>query len=32
MIAGMQEYTAVEALYQFVLDDTYDLVVLDTPP
>ncbi len=32
MIAGMQEYTAVEALHQFVLDDTYDLVVLDTPP
>lgn len=32
MVAGMQEYTAVEALYTFVQDDTYDLVVLDTPP
>ena len=32
MIAGMQEYTAVEALYEFVRDDRYDLVVLDTPP
>lgn len=32
MIAGMQEYTAVEALHAFVRDDTYDLVILDTPP
>ncbi len=32
MIAGMQEYTAVEALHAFVGDDQYDLVVLDTPP
>lgn len=32
MIAGMQEYTAVEALHDFVRDDTYDLVILDTPP
>ncbi len=32
MIAGMQEYTAVEALYDFVRDDHYDLVILDTPP
>ena len=32
MIAGMQEYTAVEALHGFVKDDSYDLVVLDTPP
>ncbi len=32
MIAGMQEYMAVEALHEFVRDDRYDLVVLDTPP
>ena len=32
MIAGMQEYTAMEALYQFVETGRYDLVVLDTPP
>lgn len=32
MIAGMQEYTAVEALHGFVKEDRYDLVVLDTPP
>jgi anion-transporting ArsA/GET3 family ATPase len=32
MIAGMQEYMAVEALHAFVRDDRYDLVVLDTPP
>ncbi len=32
MIAGMQEYTAVEALHGFVRDDVYDLVILDTPP
>ena len=32
MIAGMQEYTAMEALHGFVLEGTYDLVVLDTPP
>jgi anion-transporting ArsA/GET3 family ATPase len=32
MIAGMQEYMAVEALHDFVRDDRYDLVVLDTPP
>ncbi len=32
MVAGMQEYTAVEALYQFVQADRYDLVILDTPP
>jgi anion-transporting ArsA/GET3 family ATPase len=32
MVAGMQEYTAVEALHGFVKDDHYDLVVLDTPP
>lgn len=32
LIAGMHEYTAVEALHQFIRDDRYDLVVLDTPP
>ncbi len=32
MVAGMQEYTAVEALHDFVKDDAYDLVILDTPP
>jgi len=32
VIAGMQEYTAVEALHGFVRDEQYDLVVLDTPP
>jgi anion-transporting ArsA/GET3 family ATPase len=32
LIAGMQEYAAVEALHGFIVDDRYDLVVLDTPP
>lgn len=32
MIAGMQEYTAVEALHEFVTSGKYDLVILDTPP
>ena len=32
MIAGLQEYAAVEALYQFLTQGRYDLVVLDTPP
>lgn len=32
MVAGMQEYTAVEALCNFVESDRYDLVILDTPP
>ena len=32
MVAGMQEYTAVEALCNFVDSDRYDLVILDTPP
>ena len=32
MIAGMQEYMAVEALHEFVVSGRYDLVVLDTPP
>jgi len=32
MIAGMQEYAAIESLHGFVTDGRYDLVVLDTPP
>ena len=32
MVAGMQEYTAVQSLYEFVREDAYDLVILDTPP
>jgi anion-transporting ArsA/GET3 family ATPase len=32
IIAGMQEYTAAEALYDLASEGTYDLVVLDTPP
>ncbi len=32
MIAGMQEYTAMEALHGFVQQGTYDVVILDTPP
>jgi anion-transporting ArsA/GET3 family ATPase len=32
LVAGMQEYTAAEALYGFVESGEYDLVVLDTPP
>lgn len=32
MLAGMQEYTAMEALHGFVTRGQYDLVVLDTPP
>ena len=32
MVAGMQEYTAVEALHTFLQDDAYDLIILDTPP
>ena len=32
IVAGMQEYTAAEALYTLANDDRYDLVVLDTPP
>lgn len=32
MVAGMQEYTAVQALYEFVEQDVYDLIILDTPP
>jgi anion-transporting ArsA/GET3 family ATPase len=32
IVAGMQEYTAAEALYTLASDGKYDLVVLDTPP
>ncbi len=32
MVAGMHEYTAMEALHRLVLEGRYDLVVLDTPP
>ena len=32
LAAGMQEYTAAEALYELVSTGRYDLVVLDTPP
>ncbi len=32
MVAGMHEYTAMEALYRLVNAGRYDLVVLDTPP
>jgi anion-transporting ArsA/GET3 family ATPase len=32
LVAGMQEYTAAEALYGFVENGAYDIVILDTPP
>jgi anion-transporting ArsA/GET3 family ATPase len=32
LVAGMQEYTAAEALFQLAEDGAYDLLVLDTPP
>jgi anion-transporting ArsA/GET3 family ATPase len=32
LVAGMQEYTAAEALYELASSGRYDLVVLDTPP
>ena len=32
IVAGMQEYTAAEALYTLSTEGKYDLVVLDTPP
>lgn len=32
LVAGMQEYTAAEALYELSTSGTFDLVVLDTPP
>jgi anion-transporting ArsA/GET3 family ATPase len=32
LVAGMQEYTAAEALYTLAEEKRYDLIVLDTPP
>jgi anion-transporting ArsA/GET3 family ATPase len=32
IVAGMQEYTAAEALYTLASEGRYDFVVLDTPP
>ncbi len=32
MVAGMQEYTAVQAMYEFTESGRYDLIILDTPP
>ncbi len=32
LVAGMQEYTAAEALYSFAESRRYDLLILDTPP
>jgi len=32
LVAGMQEYTAAEALFDLSTSGKYDLVVLDTPP
>lgn len=32
IVAGMQEYTAVEAMYQYDAQGAYDLIILDTPP
>lgn len=32
IVAGMQEYTAVEALHQFLNEERFDLIILDTPP
>ena len=32
MVAGLQEFAAVEALHIFVHEGRYDLVILDTPP
>jgi anion-transporting ArsA/GET3 family ATPase len=32
LVAGMQEYTAAEALFDLSSSGRYDLVVLDTPP
>lgn len=32
LVAGMQEYTAAEALYELASSGRYDLVILDTPP
>jgi anion-transporting ArsA/GET3 family ATPase len=32
LVAGMQEYTAAEALHAFSSEGRYDLIILDTPP
>lgn len=32
IVAGMQEYTAAEALYSLSIEGKYDIIVLDTPP
>jgi anion-transporting ArsA/GET3 family ATPase len=32
VVAGLQEYTAAEALFEFAETGRYDLIVLDTPP
>ncbi len=32
LVAGMQEYMAMESLYRFLAEERYDLIVLDTPP
>jgi anion-transporting ArsA/GET3 family ATPase len=32
VVAGLQEYTAAEALYSFSQEGRFDLIVLDTPP
>jgi len=32
VMAGLQEFTAAEALYDFTERNCYDLIVLDTPP
>lgn len=32
VVAGLQEYTAAEALYSFSQEGRYDLIILDTPP
>ena len=31
-LAGSQEYMAMQRLYEVVVDEPYDLIVLDTPP
>lgn len=32
VVAGLQEYTAAEALYSFNQEGRFDLIILDTPP
>ena len=32
MVAGMHEYTAMDALFRLLSEGRYDLIVLDTPP